>query len=107
MNESNSATECLKTKTLKACRAITHMRGVCRSLNLLQLVSVLCLGVLLFNTYRLYKGSYFWLDDFKKPLLGPAGKFCAHDWTHRQSGFLVLSTYWNDVLLDPLTILRS
>ena len=41
------------------------MRGVCRSLNLLQLVSVLCLGVLLFNTYRLYKGSYFWLDDFE------------------------------------------
>lgn len=27
-------------------------------------VAVLCVGVLLFNTYRLYKGGYFWQDDF-------------------------------------------
>lgn len=53
-----------QTKTLKACRAITRVCGACRNLNLLQLVSVLCVSVLLFNTYRLYKGSYFWLDDF-------------------------------------------
>ena len=40
------------------------MFSVCRSPNLLQLVSVLCVGALLFNTYRLYKGGYFGLDDF-------------------------------------------
>jgi len=38
--------------------------SVCRSPNLLQLVSVLSVGALLFNTYRLYKGAYFGLDDF-------------------------------------------
>ncbi|HAF15274.1 MAG TPA: hypothetical protein DCK99_16570 [Blastocatellia bacterium] len=31
----------------------------CRSPNLLRLVPVLCVAVLLFNTYRLYKGAYF------------------------------------------------
>ena len=40
------------------------MCSVCRSPNLLQLVSVLSVGALLFNTYRLYKGAYFGLDDF-------------------------------------------
>jgi hypothetical protein len=49
---------------LKASRAITKVCSVCRSPNLLQLVSLLCIGALLFNTYRLYKGGYFWLDDF-------------------------------------------
>jgi hypothetical protein len=33
--------------------------------NLLRLISVLCIGLLLLSTFRLYKGSaYFWLDDF-------------------------------------------
>ena len=36
----------------------------CRSANLLRLVFVVSIGILLFNTYRLYKGTYFWLDDF-------------------------------------------
>src|SRR6266581_623601 len=48
----------------RLCRAIRHMWSVCRSLNLLCLIPVLCVGALLFNTYRLYKGAYFWLDDF-------------------------------------------
>jgi hypothetical protein len=38
--------------------------SICRSPNLLQLVSVLCVGTLLFNTHRLYEGGYFGLDDF-------------------------------------------
>ena len=33
--------------------------------NLLPLVSVLCLGLLLLTTYRLYKGAYFGDDDFR------------------------------------------
>jgi hypothetical protein len=41
------------------------MWSVCRSPNLLRLVPVLCIAVLLLNTFRLYKsGAYFWLDDF-------------------------------------------
>ncbi len=64
MNGSIAATQYFKTKTLKASRAITQVWSVCRSPNLLRLVSVLCVGALLFNTYRLYKGSYFELDDF-------------------------------------------
>jgi hypothetical protein len=32
--------------------------------NLLWLVPFLCIAVLLLNTFRLYKGTYFWLDDF-------------------------------------------
>ena len=53
-----------KSKILKTSRAITQVCSVCRSPNLLQLVSVLSVGALLFNTYRLYKGAYFGLDDF-------------------------------------------
>jgi hypothetical protein len=64
MNRSNSATQYFKTKTLKASHAITQMCSVSRSPNLPQLVSVLCVGALLFNTYRLYKGGYLGLDDF-------------------------------------------
>jgi hypothetical protein len=33
--------------------------------DLLSLVSVLCLGLLLLSTYRLYKGAYFGADDFR------------------------------------------
>jgi hypothetical protein len=36
-----------------------------RTWNPLGLIPVLCIGVLLLNTFRLYKGgAYFWLDDF-------------------------------------------
>jgi hypothetical protein len=64
MNGSNCRHTVLQSKILKTSRAITQVFSVCRSPNLLQLVSVLCVGALLFNTYRLYKGGYFGLDDF-------------------------------------------
>src|SRR6266566_5583610 len=31
---------------------------------LLRFVPILCIAVLLLNTFRLYKDAYFWLDDF-------------------------------------------
>ena len=38
---------------------------VLRTWNFLRLVPVLCIGLLLINTFLLYKkGAYFWLDDF-------------------------------------------
>lgn len=44
---------------------IAQLYGACRNpTNLLRLVSILCVSTLLFNTYRLYKGAYFSLDDF-------------------------------------------
>jgi uncharacterized integral membrane protein len=45
-------------------RAITEMRRLCRTPRILMLVFVISISALLFNTYRLYKGTYFWLDDF-------------------------------------------
>src|SRR5882724_13511530 len=51
-------------QTLKMLPAIKRMRSVYRTRGLLQLVPVICIAVLLLNTFRLYKGAYFWLDDF-------------------------------------------
>src|ERR1700757_4321802 len=50
---------------LKMPRLRNVNQGCRQGWDLLGLVSVLCLGLLLLSTFRLYKGgSYFWLDDF-------------------------------------------
>jgi hypothetical protein len=57
---SNKASRLLKTFAPSKKIAV-----VLRALAIWRLVPVLCVGVLLLNTFRLYKGgAYFWLDDF-------------------------------------------
>jgi len=50
---------------LKTSASSKRIRLFSGAWDLLRLVPVLCIGVLLLNTFRLYKGgAYFWLDDF-------------------------------------------
>lgn|SRR5262249_48999368 len=50
---------------LKMPRLCNMNQGGRQGWDLLRLVSVLCLGLLLLGTFRLYKeAAYFWLDDF-------------------------------------------
>jgi hypothetical protein len=57
--------------------------------NLLRLVSVLCLGLLLLTTYRLYKGAYFGDDDFRN----------LYTILYQRSGFASMIGY----LVDPMS----
>ena len=50
---------------LKTSRLCNVSKGGRQGWDLLHLVSVLCLGLLLFCTYRLYKDAYFGDDDFR------------------------------------------
>jgi len=50
---------------LKTFTPSKSVSGVLRASVVSHLFPVLCIGVLLLNTFRLYKGgAYFWLDDF-------------------------------------------
>jgi hypothetical protein len=49
---------------LNASRRISFAQRSCVCVNLLPIIFAISIGALLFNTYRLYKGTYFWLDDF-------------------------------------------
>jgi hypothetical protein len=51
-------------KSLKMPGSSKEVRNGHQSRKLLRFVPVLCIGVLLLNTYLLYKGSYFWGWDF-------------------------------------------
>lgn len=78
---------------------MTQVCNFCRSPNLLQVVSVLCVGALLFNTYRLYKGAYLGIDDFNNLYRVQQGSFTAMigymvnpvSWSFRPTGMLC---YW-------------
>ena len=43
---------------------VKQILSVLESWNVPRLIPVVCIAVLLINTFRLYKNAYFWLDDF-------------------------------------------